>query len=204
MTQGVILVNGKPITKLGSTVDPEKDKISVHGKLVSRPVVFTYIAVNKPIGIVSSRSAQGRDKTIYDLVPGSRPLAIAGRLDKDSEGLVILTNDGELVHRLTHPRFQHEKEYVVETSKSITASALNKLRRGVRLDEGVAMVDSIVPHATATYRLVLHQGWKRQIRRMIGAVRNDVRRLKRTRIGRLELGPLKTGGWRAVKRSEIL
>lgn len=201
---GRVFVNGRKVTKLGTTVDPQKDKVTVDGRLVANVITFRYIALNKPVGITSTRAQYKNERTVHDLVPDSRDLAIAGRLDKDSEGLVLLTNDGELVNKLTHPRYQHEKEYEVQTVKPLDAGALNQLRRGIRLEEGKATFDRITEIGPKTYRIVLHQGWKRQIRRMIGTVHADVAKLQRVRINKLELGSLKPGAWREVQRQEIV
>lgn len=204
ITAGRVSVNGAVVTKLGTTIDPDRDEITVDGKRVVQPTTHRYIALHKPAGVVCSKVAQGKARTVYQLVPKSGALAIAGRLDKESDGLVVLTNDGDLVNRLTHPRFRHEKEYLVTTVKPLDDKAVNRLRRGVRLDEGTAVVDRIEPAGHTTYRIVIHQGWNRQIRRMIGAVRNDVARLTRTRLGNLALGDLKEGAWREVTRSSII
>jgi len=205
ITNGYVMVNGKVITKLGTTVDPDHDKVAVNGRPLAKTTVHRYIALNKPYAVVCSKVAQAQgERTVYQLVPKSADLAIAGRLDKDSEGLVLLTNDGDLVNRLTHPRYQHEKEYLVDTIKPMDDAVLNKLRRGVRLKEGVAVMDSIAHEHGHTFRAVIHQGWNRQIRRMIGAVRNDVVKLRRVRMGKLELGDLKPGEWREVKHSDIV
>ncbi len=205
IANGYVTVNGKVITRLGTTVDPDHDKVAVNGRPIARPTTHRYIALNKPFGVVCSKVAQAKgERTVYQLVPKSADLAIAGRLDKDSEGLVLLTNDGDLVNRLTHPRYQHEKEYLVDTIKPMDDAVLNKLRRGVRLKEGVAVMDSIAHEHALTFRAVIHQGWNRQIRRMIGKVRNDVVKLQRVRMGKLELGELKPGEWREVKHSDIM
>ncbi len=201
---GAVAVNGRVTAKLGTTVDPERDHVTVRGRPVSRVTTYRYLALNKPTGVVCSKIARPGDRTVYHLVPNSRDLAIAGRLDKDSEGLVLLTNDGELVNRLTHPRYQHEKEYLVEVIKPLDANALNALRRGVRLAEGRASVDRIEEVGPRNYRLVLHQGWKRQIRRMVAAVRNDVVSLQRVRIGKLALGNIGPAEWRNVRRADIV
>ena len=205
ITSGYVAVNGKIITRLGTTIDPDHDKVTVNGRPVARPTTHRYIALNKPYAVVCSKIAQGRgERTVYHLVPKSADLAIAGRLDKDSEGLVILTNDGDLVNRLTHPRYQHEKEYVVDTIKPLDDAAMNRLRRGVRLKEGLAVMDTIEHLHGHSFRVIIHQGWNRQIRRMIGEVRTDVVKLKRVRMGKYELGTLPPGEWLEVKHSDIL
>lgn len=204
ITTGVVSVNGTVVTKLGTTIDSAHDRVTVRGRTVADVTSFRYVALNKPVDVVCSKVAQAHERTVYNLVPNARDLAIAGRLDKDSEGLVLLTNDGELVNQLTHPRYQHEKEYVIKTIKALDDSALNKLRRGVRLEEGKAVIDRIEKVSALTYRVILHQGWKRQIRRMVSAVRNDVVRLQRVRIAKLKLNALASGAWREVQRNDVV
>lgn len=203
MTRGKVRVNGQVVTKLGSTVDPSKDEVTVNGKPLQRVTSFRYIALNKPVGYVCSRARHAGEKTVYDLVPDARDLVIAGRLDKDSDGLVLLTNDGDLVNRITHPRYRHEKEYEIATIKPLSPEAIQKLQRGIRLDEGNAIFDQLTELRPGLYRVVLHQGWKRQIRRMISAVHNDVVRLTRVRIEKLHLNNIPTGAWREASTDEV-
>jgi len=189
--------------KLGTSVDPQVDRVRVNGKDLTPVTTFRYVAVNKPEGVTCTRAQYKSERTVYDIVPGVRDLAIAGRLDKDSSGLLLLTNDGELVNQVTHPRYEHEKEYEFTTVRPLDAEALAALTRGVKLPEGYARFDSISTLGPSVYRVVLHQGWKRQIRRMVGKVRGDLTRLTRVRINKLELGTLQPGEWRDVQRSEI-
>lgn len=201
---GLVLVNGKRVTTMGVMVDPLVDKVKVNGHLLKPVEVFRYIAVNKPRGIVSTRAHYEHEKTVYDIVPKARDLVIAGRLDKDSEGLLILTNDGELTNELTHPRYHHEKEYEVETNKPIGQSNLEKLQAGIKLEEGIAVFDLIEAITPTRYRIIIHQGWKRQIRRMIASVHHDIKRLKRVRINKLGLGSLQTGKSVTIERADIV
>lgn len=201
---GKVFVNGLQVTKLGTSIDPEKDTVRVDGVDLIQPTTFRYLAVNKPVGVVSTRAQYKNERTIYDIIPGVRDLVIAGRLDKDSEGLMLLTNDGALANELTHPRFQHEKEYEIGTSHHLDADALAELRQGVKLQEGRAYFDKLEEVGSKTYRVVLHQGWKRQIRRMFGRVQVDVLRLTRVRINKLVLGSLAPGESRVVTREEIV
>lgn len=201
---GKVFVNGLQVAKLGTSVDPEKDTVRVDGVDMRQPTTFRYVAVNKPVGVVSTRAQYKNERTIYDIISGTRDLVIAGRLDKDSEGLMLLTNDGALANELTHPRYQHEKEYEVATSHHLDPDALGRLKRGVKLQEGRAYFDKLEEVGPRTYRVVLHQGWKRQIRRMFGRVRVDVVRLTRVRIHMLLLGKLAPGESREVTREEIL
>ncbi len=145
ITSGAVAVNGAIITTLGTTIDPDRDAVTVDGRPIVRVHAHRYVALHKPAGVVSSRVSQRGEPTVYRLVPRSSHLAIAGRLDKDSEGLVLLTDDGDLVNRLSHPRYQHEKEYLVTTVKPFDDAALNRLRRGVTLTEGRAVMDLVQP-----------------------------------------------------------
>lgn len=201
---GKVFVNGLQVAKLGTSVDPEKDIVRVDGVDIKQPTTFRYLAVNKPVGVVSTRAQYKNERTIYDIIPGTRDLVIAGRLDKDSEGLMLLTNDGALANELTHPRYQHEKEYEIFTSHQLDAEAMAQLRRGVKLQEGRAFFDKLEEVGPRTYRVVLHQGWKRQIRRMFGRVHVDVMRLTRVRMNKLLLGKLAPGESRVVVREEVL
>lgn len=204
ITAGRVFVNGERVTKLGTTVDPLEDLVTVNGKALAEPSAFRYIALNKPAGVTCTRAEIKGERTVYDLVPNANDLVIAGRLDKDSDGLVILTNDGELVNHVTHPRYQHQKEYEVTTVNPLTKEALSALRRGIKLKEGKATFDQLTKLARLRYRVILHQGWKRQIRRMIGEVHNDVARLTRVRINKLELGTLPSGASREITLTNII
>lgn len=204
ITAGVVVVNGQIANKLGTTIDPAKDTVIVNGEKLSAVKNFRYIAVNKPVGIISTRAQYKNEKTVYDIIPGTRDLVIVGRLDQDSDGLLLLTNDGELTNQLTHPRFQHQKEYELVTAKPLDDEAIVALQRGIKFQEGWARFDKIQTVGPAHYRVVLHQGWKRQIRRMIGDVGGNLTRLTRVRINKLELGDLAVGASREVRRSDIM
>lgn len=201
---GRVYVNGTQVMKLGTSIDPQVDQVRVNGKDLVPVTTFRYIAVNKPEGVTCTHAQYKSERTVYDIIPGVRDLAIAGRLDKDSGGLLLLTNDGELVNQVTHPRYEHEKEYEFSTARPLDQEAYKALTQGVKLNEGYARFDHMTTVGPATYRVVLHQGWKRQIRRMVGMVRGDLTRLTRVRINTLELGSLQPGEWREVKRSDIL
>lgn len=201
---GRVHVNGRLVKKLGTSIDPKKDRVEIDSQLVKPVTGYRYLAFNKPVGIVCTRAQYKTEKTVYDVVPNSRDLVIAGRLDKDSDGLILLTNDGALTNELTHPRFAHDKEYEIQTVKPLNEQAIMVLQRGVKLEEGYARFDSITTVGPAVYRVTLHQGWKRQIRRMIGRVHGDVKRLTRIRINKLSLGDLGVGEWREVKKYDIV
>jgi pseudouridine synthase len=200
---GRVYVNGVQIMKLGTSIDFQVDRVRVNGIDLEPVTTFRYIAVNKPEGVTCTRAQYKGERTIYDIIPGVRDLAIAGRLDKDSSGLLLLTNDGTLVNAVTHPRYEHEKEYEFTTVRPLDQAARSALTHRVKLTEGFARFDRLTVVTPTTYRVVLHQGWKRQIRRMVGAVRGDLTRLTRIRINSLTLGDLQPGEWRDVQKRDI-
>ncbi|MBI5466748.1 MAG: rRNA pseudouridine synthase [Candidatus Kerfeldbacteria bacterium] len=204
ISSGHVLVNGKRVTTLGTMIDSVADVVVVGGKTVQPVTTMRYIAVHKPVGYISTRATHPKEKTVYDLVPESRDLVIAGRLDKDSDGLVLLTNDGELVNLLTHPRYGHQKEYEIVTTRPFSVEDIRQLMNGILLDEGKARFDTLIAVAANRYRVTMHQGWKRQIRRMTAAVHAHIERLTRVRIQSLELGNLPPGQWREVQKSDIV
>jgi pseudouridine synthase len=207
--EGRVQVNGKVVTELGTKVDPTKDKVWLDGRLLKlSPETKEYLLLHKPPGYVTTVTDPWGRPTVMDLLgPMENRLYPAGRLDFDSEGLVLLTNDGELVYRLTHPSFEVEKVYLVEVAGRPTGDALQRLARGVELDDG--------PTAPAKVRLVeersgstcleftLREGRKRQIRRMCDKVGHAVLKLCRIRLGPIQLGSLPPGKWRKLKTAEI-
>jgi pseudouridine synthase len=201
------MVNGEVVSLAGSKVDPHHDRVEVDGRPVGLPSEHVYLLLNKPVGYVSTvRDPRGRP-TVMDLIPGTARLYPVGRLDKDSEGLLLLTNDGELTQRLTHPRYEHEKEYHVLVEGQPTAAALQRLRQGVELEDGLtwpAQVTSLRREGDGSWlRFVIHEGRKRQLRRMCTAVGHPVRRLVRVRIGPLTLGRLTPGQYRPLTAEEL-
>ena len=204
---GRVRVNGAVTAELGTSVDPDRDMVELDGRRVRPPKTHSYVMLNKPIGVVSTASdPQGR-RTVLDLVDVSARLYPVGRLDYDSEGLLLLTDDGDLAMRLTHPRHTVEKEYRALLTGEITDEIVALLRRGVMLDgrpTAPARVESLedVPDGTWT-RFVLREGRNRQIRRMVEQVGLGVVRLVRVRIGSLRLGDLPPGSWRDLRPAEV-
>ena len=211
---GRVAVNGR-VAKLGDKADPAVDRVTVDGRpLFAAPpageAAPIYIALNKPRGVISSledEMEQGR-VTVRDLIPiPDAHIYPVGRLDKPSEGLVLMTNDGELAHRLTHPRYGHEKVYDVTVEGRVADRVLEQWRRGVMLDGRItapAPIEVIERTAEATrLRVILREGRKRQIRRVAAALGHPVRRLIRERIGPLSLGELKPGEWRYLTANEV-
>lgn len=202
---GRVRVNGK-IVSLGAKADPAKDRITLDDQPVAVEKQI-YVMLNKPRGVVSSLNPQGDRKTVRDLVPLEGRLYPVGRLDADSEGLVLLTNDGELTNRLTHPKYGHTKEYEVLVDGYPKQEQLRTWQRGVVLDgewTSSAQVKIIRKGASGTWlNVIMREGKKHQIRRTAQAVGLRVKRLVRTRIGSLRLGNLKSGEWRELRHSEI-
>ena len=216
LRQGRVRVNGQQ-AKLGDSADPARDNITVDGKRIHVTASHTYIALYKPTNVISTLSDELERKTVRDLVPVEGHLVPVGRLDADSEGLVLLTDDGELTHLLTHPRYEHEKEYEVYVTGRPEGAALDRWRRGVELpdlddvtcDGGPtlpAQVDEIHSRARSEgtwLRVIMREGRKRQIRRVAGMLGHPVRRLIRVRIGSLKLGNIKSGEWRHLTGREV-
>ena len=203
---GRVRVNGLTVTVPGSRVDPEHDRIEVDGKPIVLPCKYTYLLLNKPVGYVSTvRDPQGRP-TVMDLVSAQERLYPVGRLDVDSEGLLLLTNDGDLMQRLTHPSYEHEKEYHVCVEGQPTPHTMQRLREGIELEDGFtwpAEVTVLRQDSGSTWlRFVIHEGRKRQLRRMCKAVGHPVQRLIRVRIGPLTLGDLMPGQYRSLTNEE--
>ncbi len=195
-----VKVNGK-ISKLGDKADVEKDKISVNNKELESKQDFVYYILNKPKGYICSVKDRHSRQLITDLVPRNPKVWSVGRLDKDTTGIIILTNDGDLTNKLTHPSFKHEKEYVVKVNKDITSDFLEKMQKGIKLEEGIAKADKIKKISGNRFSLILHQGWKRQIRRMCKELDYSVLDLKRIRVGKIKLGDLKIGKY--IKKDKI-
>jgi 23S rRNA pseudouridine2605 synthase len=207
ITGGRVRVNGQRVDQLGTSVDPERDRIEVDGRRVRPPAMLTYVALNKPIGVVSAASDPRGRRTVLDLVPRDARLFPVGRLDYDSEGLILLTDDGDLAMRLTHPRHSVEREYRALLGGEVTEEILDRLSAGIELDgtrTAPATFERLETHPDGVWvRVVLHEGRNRQIRRMVEALGLDVVRLVRVRVGSLELGSLPAGGWRRLSAAEV-
>lgn len=201
IARGKVSVNGQVITQMGVSVDPAKDRITVSGKKVELQVKYTYIMLNKPAGYITSCSHPGK-KIVLDLVKLPQRLYPVGRLDKDSTGLLLLTDDGKLHHRLSHPSFDHEKEYMVEVAKEISSSALDTLRKGIILDGAKTRSAKVKRLGPKSFMIILKQGKKRQIRRMVQKTHNRVTLIHRIRVSQIRLSDLPSGQWRHLKEDE--
>ena len=199
---GRVTVNGELKTDLATEV-AFSDQVRVDGKVV-RTQEFVYLLLNKPADFLTTRSDERSRKTIYQLLPGDLPnLAHVGRLDKESEGLLLLTNDGDLAFRITHPKFKLEKEYLVTLDREFGPEDSPKTKKGVYLSEGRARFDAIVKVNPRQVRVVLTQGLKRQVRRVFAALGYKVKRLQRVRIGPLTDRGLRPGEVRLLSQKEV-
>ena len=201
ITDGLVRVNGKVVTKLGTKVDSEKDRVEIKGKPAVIKQDLVYIALNKPKGYVTSCRQPG-DKIVLDLLDISRRVYPVGRLDKDSTGLLLLTNDGGLHHRLSHPSFDHEKEYEVTVANPITDKSLLNMEQGMPIMGTKTRPAETKRISPKRFRIVLKEGKNRQIRRMAGKTGNHVTRLKRIRAANIRLGRLAIGNWRYLTEKE--
>jgi len=199
---GEVTVNNRVVTELGTRVDPESDRICVKGKEIRAEEKRVYLALHKPVGVITSCN-HGDAKVVTDLVDVPERVYPVGRLDQDSSGLLILTNDGRIHHRLSHPSFDHEKEYRVRVAEAIPSSALARMEAGIRLKEGKTRPCRIRREGKDGFIIVLQEGKNRQIRRMAQAVGHDVRTLKRVRMAKIRLGQLKSGQWRHLSDGEV-
>ena len=205
--QGRVTVNRKVVTELGIKVDPERDEIRVDGERIETGSRRVYIMVNKPKGVLSAmEDDRGRD-ALGELVPVPARLYPVGRLDADSEGLVLLTDDGELANLLTHPRYEHRKEYLVFVNGHPSEKTLEAWRRGVLLEDkptAPARVGIIKRERDSTLlKVEMREGRKRQIRRVAALLGHPVRELRRVSLGPLQLGSLSSGQWRYLTDREI-
>jgi len=204
--KGRVKVNNAVVTELGTKIDPDRDQVVYDDELVlfKKESPNIYIAVNKPPGFITSCSHKN-GKIILDLIDFKERIYPVGRLDKESQGLVILTNDGKLHHRLSHPSFNHEKEYIVSTIHPLSKKILKKMEQGVVIDKsGIKTRKAVVkPLSKTTFNIVLKQGKNRQIRKMVTKFGNKVSLLKRVRMANINLGNLKEGKWRHLTAEEI-
>ena len=199
---GLIRVNKTVVTELGTKIDPLNDRVEFKGEIVKQKDDLVYIAINKPKGYVTSCSQPG-EKIVLDLIDISQRVYPIGRLDKDSTGLLILTNDGDLHHSLLHPSFDHEKEYDVTVSKPITDGALKTIADGMPMMGTKTRPARITRISSRRFHVVLKEGKNRQIRRMVRKVGSHVIRLKRLRISKIKLNNLEEGAWRYLTEREI-
>ncbi len=218
---GRVKVNGRVVREMGVQIDPNLDQVTVDGRPVGGKADgedYTYLLLNKPRGVITSRKDPEGRPTVLDLIPSRyHHLHPVGRLDYQSEGLVLMTDDGELTQRLSHPSYRHEKEYWVQVVGPVPNVVLYKLRKGVMLEDGLAQarvrrLNKIPPEQrfwiqpdpkTTWLAFVLYEGRNRQIRRMCEALDLKVRRLVRVRMESIHIGDLKPGQWRLASKRQL-
>ncbi len=203
---GRVHIDGKVITKLGTTVDPEVNKVIVDG-IPLKKQKLVYYAVNKPVGVVTTnRDPHGRPRVV-DLVPKSERVFAVGRLDRSSEGLILLTNDGELAQKLTHPKFGVRKVYRVTVAGKVETETMKQMRNGIYIAEGFVRVDGaklLKSRSKATeLEIVLREGKNREIRRILARLGHKVQQLRRIAVGPLRLGDVPPGAYRVLSREEV-
>lgn len=198
---GDVTVNGKVVVTLGTKVDPETDTVHLNGVPVVKSQRHIYLMLNKPEGVVSSCDHRG-EPVVTDLVHLPQRLFPVGRLDKDSTGLLLMTNDGRIHHRLSHPSFDHEKEYDVTVLRPLADADLASMKKGMLLSAAMTRPAQVQRLSNRRFRIVLKEGKNRQIRRMVKKVGNRVVRLHRIRVAGLRLGDLGIGSWRHLTEVE--
>lgn len=199
--KGLVRVNGELVTRPGTTVEPGKDRVVVSGEQVQACKSDVYIMLNKPAGYISSCRQPGR-KIVLDLIEVDRRVFPVGRLDRDSTGLILLTSDGRIHHRLAHPSFDHEKEYLVETDYPVADQDIEHLKKGIQLSDGMTRPAKVSRKSRNQFSIVLKEGRNRQIRRMAETLGYTVTKLHRIRMGPLKLKDLPLGKWRYLTAEE--
>jgi 23S rRNA pseudouridine2605 synthase len=209
ISEGRVEVNAEIVTEQGRRVDPERDVIRVDGARIPPPRRHRYLALNKPRGVVTTMSDPEGRRTVADLVSEGKKdrLFHVGRLDTDTEGLLILTNDGDFAHRLAHPSYQVPKTYIAEVAGLVGERVLSRLQRGITLEDGPVRPTSVKIVSTAgdktLLKITIQEGRNRIVRRTMEAVGHPVRRLSRIGIGPVRLGNLKVGEYRDLTREEL-
>nr|WP_026894071.1 pseudouridine synthase [Clostridiisalibacter paucivorans] len=206
--EGRVKVNGKTITELGIKVDPDKDVVILDNKIIRMEKNNVYIIINKPEGYVTTVSDQFNRPTVIDLIRSiDERIYPVGRLDYDTSGLLILTNDGNLTYKLTHPKHEINKEYIAKIKGIPNNKSLNEFRNGLKIEDYVTSKANI--EIIETYRqnsqvkIIIHEGKNRQVRKMCGKIGHPVIKLKRVAIGDLNIDKMKTGEWRFLTSKEV-
>lgn len=206
--QGRVRVNGAVIREMGVQVEPGRDEVRLDGEKVIVQDETAYVLLHKPVGVVTTMDDPEKRRKVTDLLKGVKARVYpVGRLDYHTSGLLLLTNDGELAYRLTHPKYKVNKVYQVTVQGSLPEEALDKLKNGIMLEDGMtapAQLRRIHRGMASTYEITIHEGRNRQVRRMFEAVGYPVSALKRTAFGPLKLGDLPAGAYRYLEEQEIL
>jgi 23S rRNA pseudouridine2605 synthase len=203
---GKVKVNGKIVRELGAKADPTKDRIEVDGRLL-QPQAHRYLILNKPSGYITTASDERNRRTVMDLIDLRERVYPVGRLDRDTEGLLLLTNDGDLANRITHPRYEIDKEYQILTHLRPSGQTMGAILKGVRVD-GTLVVPSEFRILRETsegieLKLVIHSGINRVVRKMMDQHGIEIARLRRTRVGPISLGRMPVGRWRDLSAGEV-
>jgi 23S rRNA pseudouridine2605 synthase len=203
---GKVKVNGKVVRELGTKADPSVDRIEVNGRPI-QPTSLRYVMLNKPSGYITTVSDERNRRTVMDLIDTSERVYPVGRLDRETEGLLLLTNDGTLANRITHPRYELDKEYQILTHLRPSDATMAEIRKGVRV-EGTLVVpkEFRILRETAegiVLKLVIHEGLNRVVRKMMDQYEIEIARLRRTRIGPLTMAGLNIGNFRELRASEV-
>lgn len=200
---GQVTVNGRVMRELGTQINPIKDRVAVEGLTKRPPNIKSYFAFYKPRGVLSTNSGPG--STLEPFLAEMRDPALfhVGRLDKESEGLLLITNDGEWGNRVTHPRYQIPKEYELELDRTISPEDARRLMRGVELDDGMFKADALEGVGLKQLRVTIHDGRNRVLRRVFAQLGYEVNLLKRLRIGEVRLGRMKPGQWKSIDPEQI-
>lgn len=210
---GKVMVNGKVVETLGTKINPKEDKVTYNGKIVENSLQKTYILLNKPIGYVTTAKDQFKRDTVLDLIKINKRIVPCGRLDMYTSGALILTDDGDFVYKITHPKHEIEKTYNVTIKGIVTNEEVQKLRQGVEIDDNgekyitkkanVRILKTDIEKDISRLEIVIHEGKNRQVRKMCEAVGRKVLALHRSKIGNIGVKDLKIGTWRYLKKHEI-
>ncbi len=207
ISKGLVKINGEIVKKLGTQINPSKDLIEVNNISIKPRDENIYIALNKPEGYITTRSDDKNRPTVMELIPKNKNLKPAGRLDKETEGLLILSNDGTFINKLTHPSFECEKEYFAKINGQLQKAEKEKLEGGILIGKKNTSPSkiNILKQSTkeTSLRITIHEGRKRQIRKMFAKVNHPVKYLKRIRISKIQLGLLKKGKFRYLTKAEL-
>ena len=207
--QGKIEVNGKVVTELGTKVNPERDIVKFNGKEVKQVEKMVYILLNKPIGYVTTADDQFGRETVLDLVKVKERIVPVGRLDMYTSGALILTNDGDFVYKVTHPKHEIEKTYTVTVKGIVQNSEVEQLRKGVKIDDyitkpaKVKILKTDIEKDISRLEITIHEGKNRQVRKMCEAVNRKVLALHRSKIGGIGVKDIELGKWRYLRENEI-
>ncbi|MBK5251946.1 MAG: rRNA pseudouridine synthase [Peptostreptococcaceae bacterium] len=203
ISEGLVKVNGIKVVEMGIRVDPDKDSVSINGKILRIEKEAVYLLLNKPEGVVTTLSDNFNRTIVTDFISINERVYPVGRLDYDSKGLVLMTNDGELTNFLTHPAHHISKTYIVNIDRELSSEEINRFRNGVDIGGYVTAKCDISKKGHLSYEIVLYEGKNRQIRRMFETFKRRVLSLQRVSIGNIMIGSLKEGAWRRLNEEEV-